>query len=202
MINSERKTIGIDVDITLVDVISPRNGWFDWLNSISGCKFKNWSTFHESCCDVNGMLDYDLIKYFPEVTQSEGFSFWQQYNLYHKFKPHPDAVEVINELARDYNILFVSMCQSGHFKSKVQFLKDNFDITKGHFGFNATHEKHFSKFDILIDDRNKFLNQVTNLKIPKIKYSSIYTQCEELKVSVDLETNNWYNIGNYIKEYL
>lgn len=198
----ERFTIGIDVDITVVDPIEQKGGWFDWLNSISGNYYESFKVFFLKNCDQHGKLDYNLSNYFKSVDHLEGFAFWQKKNLYQNFTPHEDAVKVINELSKDYNILFISMCQSGHFKSKVQFLKDNFDIPKKHFGFNATHEKHFSKVDLIVDDRNKFLNQFTDATVPKIKFDSIYTQDEELKVSVDLKTDNWYAIHNYIKEYL
>lgn len=197
----DRKTIGIDVDITIVDPIEQKGGWFEWLNSISGNYYESFDEFFWKNCDRQGLLNYNLSSYFKGVDDSEGFAFWQRNNLYQNFTPHEEAVKVINELSKDYNILFISMCQSGHFKSKVQFLKDNFNIPKERFGFNATHEKHFSKVDLIIDDRNKFLNQITDLKVPKIKFESIYTQDEELKVSVDLKTDNWYAIHDYIKEY-
>lgn len=196
-----RFTIGIDCDLTVVDPVTTKEGWFTWLNTISGNHYKSFQEFYENNLDSKGQIDYNLVNYFPEVTYSEGFAFWRQHNLYDKMKPFEDAVNVINELALDYNILFVSKCQSGHFKSKVKFLKEHFNMPKERFGFNATHEKGFSSADVFIDDRILHLNQITNPKTAKVLFKAIFKQDEELKKPVDLHTDDWYSIGTYIKDY-
>ena len=111
---------------------------------------------------------------------------------------YKDTVEVINNLAKQgHRIVFISHCQTNHFKSKVVAAKEWFDIPKESFGFLATKEKHFVNVDVMIDDRNIFLNSFGD-KVIKIKLDTPYSQCEDLKTSLDFHSNNWHDIGNFL----
>lgn len=66
----------------------------------------------------------------------------------------------------------------------------------GH-GFYATKNKAGLKLDVIIDDRNEFLNQFGD-DVLKIKFWTPYDQSEELKVSIDLETSDWSHIQDFI----
>ena len=55
--------------------------------------------------------------------------------------------------------------------------------------------------DLVIDDRNYFLNQFSNRQeCLKIKIETPYSQDVGLSVSLDLETNDWNKIGQFINE--
>lgn len=189
-------TVGIDFDLTVVDCIFQQGAWIDHLNAMS---------FHyvskEQFANMEE-VDYNLGKYYPDLTESESFSFWKDTSLYQKLKPYEGAVKVINNLAKQgHKIVFISHCQQNHFKSKVVAAKEWFDIPKELFGFCATKEKNFVNVDVMIDDRNIFLNSFDD-KVIKIKFDTPYSQCDALKISLDLCTNNWYDIGDFLESIL
>lgn len=194
--NKQRKAVGIDWDLSVCDVVTAEGGWIDYLNGISKHYHpKEWFLEQDS-------INYDISVYYPDLTEDEAHSFWKDKHLYQKMEPYHDAVQVINKLAADgYNIVFISHCQQNHYKSKVQAAKGWFDIPEERFGFLATREKQFAKVDVIIDDRNIFLNSVDS-GVLLIKIDTPYTQDEELKVSVDLCTSNWYDIYEFLQEYL
>lgn len=189
-------TIGVDFDLTVLDCVFQQGGWVDHLNAMS---------YHYiSKEQFAGMdkIDYNLGKYYQDLTESESFSFWKDTSLYQKLKPYKGAVEVINNLAKQgHHIVFISHCQQNHFKSKVVAAKEWFDIPKTSFGFLATKEKHFVNVDVMIDDRNLFLNSFGD-KVIKIKFDTPFSQCENLEVSLDFHSNNWCNIGKFLDEVL
>jgi 5'(3')-deoxyribonucleotidase len=188
--------IGVDFDLMVVDCVFQQGAWIDHLNAISYnyISKEKFASMQE--------IDYNLGNYYPDLTEPEAFWFWKDTSLYQKLKPYAGAVEVINNLAKQgHNIIFISHCQQNHFKSKVVAAKEWFDIPKESFGFLATKEKHFANVDVMIDDRNVFLNKFDD-KVIKIKFDTPYSQCEELKISLDLCTDDWYSIGEFLEETL
>jgi FMN phosphatase YigB (HAD superfamily) len=103
------KTIGIDFDLTLVDTAFGAEGWFDYLNKMSKNKldkqkFLEYHSLGNGKIDYANLIDYNLSVYFPDLSEQETMSFWSDERLYQKIKPYPEAVEVINKLAKDgYN---------------------------------------------------------------------------------------------------
>lgn len=189
-------TIGIDFDLTIVDCVFQDGAWIDHLNAVSyhHISKEQFANMEE--------IDYNLGNYYPDLTEAESFTFWKDTSLYQKLKPYESVVKVINNLAKQgHKIVFISHCQQNHFKSKVVAAKEWFDIPKESFGFLATKEKHFANVDVMVDDRNVFLNSF-NDKVIKIKFDTPYSQDEPLRVSVDLCTDNWYEIGKFLDEVL
>ena len=193
---ANKLNIGIDYDLSVIDTCFGRGGWFDYLNNMSHCKLG--IDFFNSLPEI----DYNIGKYWPDLTEDEVMSFWSDPKLYQKLTPNPDAVKVINELAaQGHSIVFLSMCKKGHFASKVQSSKEWFNIPQEQYGFIVTHEKHFADVDVIIDDRNKFLESFKyKPEVIKIKIKTPYTQDVDLSVSLDLETNDWNKIGEFINE--
>lgn len=188
--------IGIDFDLTVVDCNYQKGGWIDHLNAIS------YYYISKEQFKSMEVVDYNLGVYYPDLSESESFSFWKDVSLYQKLKPYQGAVEVINNLAlQGHNIIFISHCQQNHFKSKVQAAKEWFNIHKNQFGFFATKEKHFANVDIMIDDRNCFLSRFDD-EVIKIKFDTQFSQCEDLKVSLDFHSNKWEDIGKFLDEVL
>lgn len=189
-------TIGVDFDLTIVDCVFQEGAWIDHLNTISYHYISK-----EQFANMKE-INYNLGEYYPDLTESESFSFWKDVSLYQKLKPYLEAVEVINNLAQQgHKIVFISHCQQNHFKSKVVAAKEWFNIPKESFGFIATKEKNFVNVDVMIDDRNTFLNSFDD-EVIKIKFETPYSQCQDLKVSLDLETNCWYAINKFLDEVL
>jgi 5'(3')-deoxyribonucleotidase len=183
------KTIGIDVDLVVCD---PVDKWFDYMNKITG-RYNKEKFFAE-----NKVIDYNLGSYFPELSKQESMHFWSC-EIYDEIKPFQDAVEVINKLAKKNKIAFISYCKQGHFGNKVDCLKKWFNISHEHWSFYATKQKSGVRVDCMIDDRNSNLNQFHGQdEVIKIKFDTPYSQCEELKISLDLCTDNWYSIGEFL----
>lgn len=189
-------TIGIDVDLVVCDPVMGKAGWFDYLNNITG-KYNK-----EQFLRDNQNIDYDLGLYFQELNKKEVMHYWSE-GIYTYLEPYKGAIDIINELAQNNKIAFISFCKKGHFGSKVDCLKKWFNIPHEHWSFYATKQKAGVRVDCMIDDRNSNLNQFYGQdKVIKIKFDTPYSQCEELKISLDLCTDDWYSIGQFLEETL
>lgn len=197
-------TILCDVDCTLLDPIFQENGWYWYLQRNSNAPYSE-EEFRKEVDKTNGLIEYDLGRYFPDIPRNEAFAFWQDANLYHKLRPYEDAVEVLTKLGQKHKIVFVSYCKQFHQKSKYQMLHDIFKVNlpEGHFAFLATREKWAVSGDVIIDDRHEFLNQFKDRKdCIKVKYNTLFSQDYSLEFIPDLCTSDWFEIGNFIDEYL
>lgn len=197
-------TIICDVDCTIIDPVFGVNGWYMYLQRNTSAPYSS-EEIQREIDKNNGVVEYDLGKYFPDIPRSESFAFWQDSKLYQKLKPYEDAVEVLTKLGQKHKIVFVSYCKQFHQKSKYQMLHDTFKINlpEGNFAFLATREKWAVSGDVIIDDRHEFLNQFKGRKdCLKVKFNTPFTQCEELKTSLDFQSDNWYNIGKFLEEVI
>ncbi len=190
------KVIGIDVDLTAcaIDVL-----WYVWLERMTGhtpteITYAGSDVVYSDKLDT---IDYNLTTYWKEFLDArgmDGLDFFRGTNIYDFADPIEGAVECVNELYKaGYEIIFISALKGHHHKSKYEWLARNFKF----HGFVGTQEKQYVNCDVLIEDRNKFLNKS---KAPvKIKLMTQYTQCEELTCDVKV-CHDWYEIYNYIKE--
>ena len=197
-------TIICDVDCTLLDPIFQENGWYWYLQRNSNAPYSE-EEFRKEIDKADGVIEYDLGIYFPDIPRNESFAFWQDTNLYHKLRPYEDAVEVLTKLGQKHKIVFVSYCKQFHQKSKYQMLHDTFKVNlpEGHFAFLATREKWAVSGDAVIDDRNEFLRQFYDrVDCLKIKYKTPYTQDCELDFQLDLHSSCWNEIGEFLHNNL
>lgn len=189
--------IGIDVDETVVSVMGL---WLEYLNRIAGTK----RTFDD--CH----WDYDLGKHFPELQKLgiDPMSFWDCDNLYEQLQPKFGVVEAIQRLKDvGHNIIFISHTKRMHFSSKVRFIKRHFpfvglnDLHSGD-GFVATHEKSvMQSLDVFIDDRLKYFPHFGKETL-KIHLMTPYTQDFSGEISLDLVTDRWDDIVNFLEDTL
>lgn len=181
--------IGVDIDLTLVKSDIP---WESFLIR----HFPQVKEIPEK--DV----DYDLGNYFGENPYGlKHMDFWDNNHLYDDMFPVPEAVECLRALKEaGHKLIFISYTKSNHFSSKVRMLKklDFVDFKNGD-AFFATKEKGAMSgaVDVMIEDRNKFLNQFSD-EVIKIKMKTRYTQDEPARINYDLETNNWNEIKDFI----
>lgn len=197
-------TIICDVDCTLLDPIFQPNGWYWYLQQNSSMPYSD-SEFETEIQKTKGVINYDLSDYFPDVSRSEAFAFWQNDRLYQQLKPYDEAVEVLTQLGQKHKIVFVSYCKKHHQKSKYHMLHDTFKVNlpEGHFAFLATREKWAVVGDAVIDDRNEFLRQFSDrADCLKIKYKTPYTQDCELDFQLDLHSSCWNEIGEFLHNNL
>lgn len=189
-------TIGIDVDLVVCDPVMGKNGWFDYLNNITG-KYNK-----EQFIKENKIIDYDLGVYFPELNKQESMHYWSE-DIYSHLEPYSDVVETINNLAQNNKIAFISFCKKGHFGDKVDCLKKWFNIPQENWSFYATKQKGGVRVDCMIDDRLSNLNQFKDQeKVIKILFDTPYTQDCEIDFSLDFHSNKWEDIGKFLEEIL
>lgn len=174
--------IGIDVDLTLLDPICCQGGWQDWLEERSSYYYPKGS-----------LTEYYIASYYPDV--EEPLAFWSQENLYRGLQPYKGAKEVVESLAENNNIFFISYCKKGHFGGKVDWIKETFNIPKDKFHFAATKQKHMCAVDVMIDDRADYLIKF-NKGVQKIIYKTNYSQNVDTTGMVFVE--GWEVIGKML----
>ena len=184
----------VDVDITLVD--SPSK-WMEFLQA--NCSH----IYYNKMCNDNP-LEYDLSKYFEMKVGVDPFDFWRQYNLYDDLSCDMEASNAIYNLYKDgWKILFMSYCfeDGSHATSKIKMLKYEFPfISEEDFHFINTKNKGLYSpiADVIVDDRNEFLNQMDG-SVTCFKINSPYTQDYSLTRDVIL-VDSWEEIYDKLKE--
>ncbi len=141
--NEIDKIIGVDVDLTVCDSVTP---WKAWYAKLTGHDISKEIT------EVNNDLQ-DLMK-----RHSDPLSFWKKDDLYDDIEPFEIAIKVLTKLSdMGFTIVFVSSCFPEHENSKRMFLKRHFPMSSG---FVSTSDKQFVKMDYFIDDYKKNLKLV------------------------------------------
>ena len=196
MLNDKIK-IGIDLDLTIFDT---DRGWCEWL-------YRN-STDHDLSRYMEDLLndnvDYNLANYFTMKDGVDSFSYWSEESTYEDCNIFPHAKRFIQDLYEaNCEIVFISYCmgcknQIGH---KIDRLKKEFDfLLPEDFNFMPARKKGLVKCDLLVDDRNEFLSQMSQ-DVKLIKYNTPYRQ----NVPLDREhivCNNWYQVEDEICKWL
>lgn len=187
--------IGVDVDETIVEVMP---AWLEYLNRVAGT-----NRTMRGC-----LYDYNLGCHFPELKSLniDPMSFWDSDYLYQTLRPTLGCVKAIRKLYENgHKIIFISHTRKMHHGSKVKFLKQHFpfiplgDITSGH-AFIATHEKGvMSQINVMIDDRLKYL-PLFGKDVLKIQFKTPYTQDYNGEVSLDMVSNNWSAIEDFVAD--
>lgn len=139
------KVIAVDVDLTVVDTLTP---WLKWFKDRTGKDVLNEDNNYSLIPEMTRLMNGD-VSFHP-------LDFWKQKDLYDFLKPLPDCVEVLKELhKRNWKIIFVSSCISEHIDSKIRFLDRYFrcGVNYEYTPFISTHDKHYVRYDLLIDDK-------------------------------------------------
>lgn len=137
--------IGIDVDLTVVDSLQP---WFDY----SGVNLETSKTPYS----INGSYgDFILENMDVEATEeSDILRYWDLPNLYDNMVPHKGVCEFVHELSKEANVVFISVCQPAHKRSKEIFLERHF----GDIPLVDTTNKYLVNVDMIIEDNLKVLH--------------------------------------------
>ena len=191
---SKRKVAVVDIDLTVVDTVSP---WIDYMNNLTGLNFE----ITEGC-----QYPYNLTRIYAHALvnptdTSELFEYWKSKTLYDNLQPLPGSVEALKKLNDlGYDIVFASVLKHGHDKSKYYFLKR-------HFPFMAaavfTKEKGYIKADLVIDDRNEYLNQFDGECVTKVRMVTPFIQTvntTEYNQSGEdvIEIDSWLDFGEVL----
>lgn len=189
---SDRRTIGVDVDLTTLR--SDINWWY-WLKNMAE---DNDLPYHiQDYINAGNKVRYNLSSHFPAMKNSNvnSMDFWRQEGVYDTIQPVENSVESIKTLMRSYNIVFVTHNKGNGGRSKFNNLARLFG--KGNFGYVVTKEKYLIKLDYLIDDRHSFLNKCNEFGIHPIKIKTPFIQEEEPEEHI-IEANGWEHILSMI----
>ena len=130
--------IYIDLDETLVDIITPT---LKWLNSTFGI-----------------LEERKNIKYYSYLQDKHGppiIDFWSDSYLYDRdiAKPFEGAIEFVNTLkAKDLNIFILSNCTDKNYLAKIKYVNRHFNISSFIPCFHNKKWEFLKKDDILVDD--------------------------------------------------
>lgn len=174
----------VDVDLTLVDSLSP---WVQWFNEDNLSVSKHYDGHGPAPfqpitkeCYMAHAGDLAILMrerahpawLYREVqlglhkqrvpSGNDPMDWWRRPDLYAKMNPLPGAYEFLVNLKKimlehfdNVEFVAVSKCEPEHERSKRQFVYDKFP---GIFnGFVSTDEKHLLAGDVLIDDNPKYV---------------------------------------------
>ena len=169
------KILAIDVDLTVVDTVTP---WKEWYTNLTGHELG------EITSDSNDLET--LMK-----NHNDPLQFWRKPDLYDNLKPLDDALEYIPKLKDlGLDIVFVSACMSEHEQSKRFFLQRNFPYMDG---FISTGDKSFVRCDYFVDDYKKYCRQM-------MKHATVFHIKTDLNTQSDeFPYVNWEEIYEMIK---
>lgn len=211
-----KPVLAIDVDIT---TLSSDFLWWEWLENMCGMNtaplregtpvlcledlYDDWERNQHKDYEV----EYDLSKYFgsPINKRVDKHSFWRSENIYDFVHPVNGAIDGVTKLSEHFDIVFVTHVKGLHSRSKYNCLERCF----GHIPFDyvVTKEKHRVAADLLIDDRNEFINQFLTSNRCAVKLLTPYTQSESLidtdnlpMRSVYKEAKDWDEIVEHVYE--
>ena len=179
--------IAVDVDLTVVDSVTP---WKAWYTKLTG------HDLGEVTSENNNLEE--MMK-----NHNDPMQFWRQPDLYDNLQPIKEAVRALKKLHNmGYKIIFVSACQPEHEVSKRMFLGRNFPY---HDGFISTGDKKHVACDYFIDDYKKYCRQqndrATVFQIKTELNSSsngefAYVDWEEIVEIMEEEFSKGYNEWN------
>ena len=135
----------IDVDLTLVDTLSP---WLRWFKARTGVELKPNA--------------YKVELQMQEHMNEDPMAYWRGKDIYHDLKPYARSVNIVRKLIdQEFSVVFVTYSPfTEQVVSKENWLSDHFgsDIPVIH-----THHKELIDADIIIDDNTdmiaKFLDR-------------------------------------------
>lgn len=170
-----RKIIAVDIDLTVVDTLTP---WLEWYKKLTG---------HNIIEEIsNTEWNIDKLMHY----HNSPMDFWKQANLYDELQPIPEAKRALDELSKDFDIIFVSSCYPEHIRSKEFFIKRNFPYYKA---FIDAHYKGYTRCDFFVDDYKKNIEQFPG-----------YVKTFHIRSEINKNSTNiqWFDILKEIKGYL
>lgn len=198
-----------DVDLTIV---ATHVLWLRYLNALVHPEnkiglfelFTSWKYRNK-----NDKIDYNLAKYFPELTHQEAHSFWASDKLYDNAAVIDGVIETLASLDERFHVTFTSMCNIGHKKSKKEFIDRGISKhLRCSYSFCDTDYKASLKADVVIDDRVYFLNQFLK-DSPETLCILIDTDFQQTDLEgqeieqlrpFDFVAQDWYQIHYYLDD--
>lgn len=194
ILDNIKPTLGVDVDLT---TLRSDRAWWTWLRSMT--KSYNMPETIDEFIDQGNSVSYNIAAHFPDPVNDnvESLDFWRNEGVYDTIEPVDGAVESIKELMNHYNIVFVTHNKGNGGRSKYNNLVRHFG--KNNFGQIITKEKYLARIDVLVDDRNDFLNNCAENSIMSIKINTPFRQNVKQHENI-ISFNKWIDIKNFLVE--
>lgn len=164
--------IGVDVDLTLVDTLTP---WIQWYNQLNLAINPFFECIKEDCyLDFKGdmvalmlqraehKLLYSHDGWIETRSNFDPMDWWRQPDLYADLPPLASSHEFLKKLKSSFEemgytveYIVISKCEPEHERSKRKWIETNFPET--FVGFISTDEKHLVNMQIAIDDNPKYV---------------------------------------------
>lgn len=183
-----KKIAVIDCDQTVVD---SAYAWYEWLEMMTRAGYSyDVVQKHYNFSDVYASVWLD-----KEVA-GHPYDFWRGKSVYDNLEPLKGSVEALQTLKNvGYDIVFVSAIKGNHTKSKWNFLQKHFPFMDA---FIATKEKGYVRADLVIDDRNRFLNMFNGEEVKLIRKHTPFDQDVAMEQPLFASFNDWESFNFYL----
>mgnify|MGYP002640290601 CR=1 FL=1 len=175
--NSMSRSVVVDVDLTVVDTLTP---WVTWWEKRVDTKF-DWSAVNK---------DLSINKQLHQLMScEEALTFWRNPELYDNLTPLTGSRNALRLLkSMGYDLFFVSNCEDDHVESKRRFLDKYFPF---HDGLIDTCQKHSIEADIYFDDHVEYVDKILKNR-PYAKVYQFVTPDNEYQLNTKATPlHNW-----------
>jgi len=173
----KNKVACIDVDLTVVDSLSP---WIDWWEDRTGMDFP-WEDISPT-----KSINKVIFKHMPDA-----LDFWEKDDLYDSLLPIRHSVSVLEKLSLSHEIYFVTKCTKGHYRSKVRFLNKFFPFNSGVIN---TENKHLIDADMFVEDHTEYVENIVHNRPGSTVYQFMTEDNKYQKVKGAIQVNCWSEI--------
>lgn len=181
------KTVMIDVDLTLVDTLSP---WLRWFKARTGIELEA-NTYE---------LSTQMAKYMIHECP---MSYWREKGVYEGLMPYPASTYTVRKLVDNgFRVVFVTWSPyPDQIAPKEQWLTKHYgnDIPVIH-----TEHKHLIDADIMIDDNPKMLSEFLEARSGRValKYDTRLNQNWSAPYGKkSLTMRSWDSVQEYFTNY-
>lgn len=180
-LESTKSILLLDMDDTTVDQSSV---WVDKVFERTGIKLdrEKWTQW-----DLNTILPHDIVHMiFAEINQEPGF--------YRQLPAKQGAIKGIRNLAKFYDIVFVSASEHYGYADKYHWIEENLPFLEK-INLVLTHRKDLVMGDILVDDGpHNILQSPSEIKV-------IFDQPWNRHLTNYPRVTNWKQLTNLLMKY-
>ncbi|WP_232463326.1 5' nucleotidase, NT5C type [Tumebacillus avium] len=157
----ERKTLLIDMDSVIVDLMS------EW--------FRRYNEEHGDDLTVERIECWQTEKYVKPECGTKIYDYLDAPGLFRGLKPLPHALEVLERLAKVYDILIVTSSRTFAYTEKEQWVEEHLPFI-GKSNLIFAHKKDRIRGDLLFDDAPHNLEAFLATGRPAVAMDYLYNR--------------------------
>jgi 5'-nucleotidase len=173
------KTLLIDMDSVICDLMTEWHRRYnrDYQDNLSVDKLKCWNS----------------EKYVKPECGVKIYDYLEEPGLFLDLKPLPNAIEVLERLHKNYDILIVTSSVSNAFSDKERWVEKNLPFI-GKYNLVFSHRKNMIAGDLLFDDAPHNLKAFTSTG--RIAVAMDYPYNQDIDVP---RVKNWLEFEEFVK---